>query len=202
MTGWLKRWNSSYWWPPCGLGNVSWKFALLLQDKFLFIFAIDSGLVDHGRFQAFSRQWTEVLLPAVTAWLIAGFGRFSSRSLRLCCVISYLTLWATVAKFDSLPIEHLVVPLVGWEVFVEERQERLSNIRQHTCVVGRIKPDNFPLPLSTILLLVDGILDALLKATVLEWCIIICFLLVQFRFIKGCGWRIEIIPVSCFYRNV
>ena len=92
-----------------------------------------------------------------------------------------------MAKFDSLPIEHLVVPMVGWEVFVEERQERLSNVRQHTCIVGRITPDSFPLPLSTILLLVGGILDTLLKATVLECCIIICFLLVEFRFIKGCG---------------
>ena len=62
----------------------------------------------------------------------------------------------TVAKFDCLHIEYLVVTMDGWEVFVEERQEILSNARQHTCVVGRIKPDNFPLPLSTILLLVGG----------------------------------------------
>ena len=79
----------------------------------------------------------------------------------MCCVIRH---WrATVAKFDSLPNEYLVLPMFGWEAFVKERQERLSNVRQHTCVVGRIKPNNFPLPLSAILLLVVGILDALLK---------------------------------------
>ena len=90
---------------------------------------------------------------------------------------------ATVAKFDSLPIEYFVVPMVGWEVFVEERQERLSNVRQHTCVVRRIKLNNFPLPLSTILPWVVRILDALLKATFLECYIIIRFHLAEFRFI-------------------
>ena len=100
----------------------------MLQDKFLFIFAIDSGLVDHGRFQAFSRQWTEVLLPAVTALLITCFRRFSGALMleqeqELAVVLRYKRFdfgRATVAKFHSLPIEYLVVPMVGWEVFVEE----------------------------------------------------------------------------------